>query len=191
MTHSMGGPPGLQLFADGDDQFKCAVLCAPMTRLFDDPIKRVLVRWIAGSVSTLGGSRQSVFGVKEDSMDFKGNALTSDKTRHNRFRDIQLAAPNAMIREPTYGWLRAAFACMDDLHKPDRFAALKTPTLIVSAEDDRLVSPLDHHLLARQSPLIECITVKNALHEIMMEADEYRNQYWQAFDDFTEKHLFA
>ena len=191
MTHSMGGPPGLQLLADGNTNFKCAVLCAPMTRLFDDPVKRVLVRLIAKSVSALGGSRQSIFGVKEDSMDFADNALTSDVTRHNRFRDIQLAAPNAMIREPTYGWLRAAFACMDDLHAPDRFSALTTPILIVSAEDDRLVCPLDHHWLARQSPLIECITVKAALHEVMMEADEYREQYWQAFDNFVGKKLFT
>ena len=191
MTHSMGGPPGLQLLADGDDRFSCAVLCAPMTRLFDDFLKRTLVRWLTQSVSTLGGSRQSVFGVKEDSMEFAGNVLTTDETRHNRFRDLQLAAPNAMIREPTYGWLRAAFASMEDLHKKERFKSLKTPVLIVSAEDDRLVCALDHHWLASQSPMIECTTVKEALHEIMMEADQYRSQYWKAFDSFVDKHVFG
>jgi len=189
MTHSMGGAPGLEMLANGEDRFSCAILCAPMTRLFDDNVKRTIVRWLAKTVSLLGGSRQSILGVKEHSMDFEGNDLTTDRERHARFRDLQLAAPNAMIREPTYGWMRAAYVSMDSFHQKGRFEKLHTPTLIVSAEDDRLVNAPDHNWLASQSSFIECITIKNALHEIMMEADQYRDQYWRAFDDFIAKNL--
>ena len=189
MTHSMGGAPGLQILADGDDSYRAAVLCAPMTRLFANPAKRGLVRTLAATACRLGQSRASVPGVKEHSLDFDGNVLTSDEKRHARFRDIQAAGPNATIREPTYGWLHAAMAAMDDLHRPNRFAALTTPTLIISAERDDLVCSDDHALLAARSTLIERVLIKDALHEILMERDIYRDQYWAAFDAFIASHV--
>jgi lysophospholipase len=191
MTHSMGGAPALQMLADGDDTYRAAVLCAPMTRLFDSLARRIGVRLLAEAATRIGLARNSIPGVKEYSMAFEGNILTSDRERHTRFRDLQSAAPNAMIREPTYGWIRAATEAMDDLHRPGRFARLKTTTLIISAEIDHLVRSSDHQWLARQSPLIACVTIKGALHEIMMERDEIRDQYWKAFDDFVEPRIAA
>jgi lysophospholipase len=189
MTHSMGGLPVLQMLADGDERFACAVLCAPMTRLFDDPVKRAAVRTMAQVASRAGFSRYSVPGVKEHSLDFEGNVLTSDRARHKRFHDIQAAGPRACLREPTYGWLKAATEAIDDLHRQNRFEKLKTPTLIVSASEDKLVSTADHVWLATQSPLIDQITIEGALHEILMERDLYRDQYWAAFDKFVAQHV--
>ncbi|MBY0422559.1 MAG: alpha/beta hydrolase, partial [Parvularculaceae bacterium] len=183
-THSMGGAPALQLLADGYDGFAAAVLCAPMTMLFDNPAKRLAVGALAAIACALGGARQPVFGVKEHSLAFEGNVLTSDPFRHQRFADLQAAAPNAVIREPTYGWLKAATDAIDDLHRPNRFARLKTPVRIISAEHDALVCSRDHAVLARRSPLIDVVTIKGALHEIMMERDEFRAQYWAAVDAF-------
>jgi lysophospholipase len=184
-AHSMGGTPALQTLADGDDAYVAAVLSSPMTRLFEGVARRIGVRLIAQAATRVGLSRHAIPGVKEHSMAFEGNNLTSDPDRHARFRDLQSAAPNATIREPTYGWVRAATEAMDDLHRPRRFANLKTPVLIVSAENDRLVRSSDHQWLARQSPLIECVTIKGALHEILMERDEIREQFWAAFDSFV------
>ena len=189
VTHSMGGAPALQMLADGDETYRAAVLCAPMTRLFDGIAHRLGVRLLAQAATRVGLARYAIAGVKEYSMEFEGNVLTSDRQRHARFRELQSAAPNAMIREPTYGWIRAATEAMDDLHRPGRFAALKTPILIVSAENDHLVRSSDHLWLAKQSPLIECVTIKGALHEIMMERDELRDQYWQAFDKFVDQKI--
>jgi lysophospholipase len=189
VTHSMGGLPALQLLADGYDVFDAAVLSAPMTRLFADPLKGAYARVMANIACSLGASRQSILGVKEHSLKFEGNVLTSDRTRHTRFRELQEAAPNATLREPTYGWLKAAIDAIDDVHKPDRFAKIKTPVLIVSAENDHLVDSSDHPLLASRSPLIKVTTVKGSLHEILMESDQYRNAFWTAFDAFIEPRL--
>lgn len=185
LAHSMGGTPALQMLADGDETYRAAVLCSPMTRLFDGLLHRIGVRLLAQAATRIGLSRYAIAGVKEHSMAFEGNILTSDPVRHARFRELQSAAPNATIREPTYGWIRAATEAMDDLHRPGRFAKLKTPTLIVSAGNDQLVRSSDHLWLAKQSPLIECVAIKGALHEILMERDELRNQFWKAFDDFV------
>ena len=189
MTHSMGGAPALQLLAAGETRYAGAVLVAPMTRLFDNPLKRMAVRGLVKSVSFFGGSRQSVFGVREHSLDFEGNNLTSDRVRHGRFRDLQAAAPEAAIREPTYGWLRAAYDAMDALHIEDAFATLRTPVLIVSAGRDELVSSADHARLASRSPLIERVVIEDALHEILMERDDIQGEFWTAFDLFIKSAL--
>lgn len=186
MTHSMGGVPALQLLADGYDRFNAAVLCAPMTQLFSSAVKRGIVKGIAELACRLGGARRSIPGVKEHSIDFDGNVLTSDKIRHNRFRELQAVAPNAIIREPTYGWMKAAVDAMEDLHKPGRFEALKTPVRIISAEDDQLVDSDDHATIAEQSRLIDRVVIDGALHEILMEQDTFRVAYWDAFDAFVE-----
>ncbi len=186
LAHSMGGLPALQSLADGDADYRAAVLSAPMTRLFDGLAKRIGVRLVAQAATRIGLSRYAIAGVKEHSMAFEGNFLTTDRARHERFRELQSAAPNATIREPTYGWIRAATEAMDDLHKPRRFQNLKTPTLIVSAENDHFVRTSDHRWIASQSPLIENVVLKGALHEILMERDEIRDQFWKAFDAFIE-----
>lgn len=191
MTHSMGGAPALQMLADGDDTWRCAVLCAPMTALFDGLAQRLGVRLLGEAAARFGLARHAIPGVKDYSMAFEGNILTSDRARHRRFQDLQSAAPNATIREPTYGWIRAATEAMDDLHRKNRFAKMKVPTLIVSAENDCLVRSSDHLWLEKQSALIEVVTIKGALHEIMMERDEIRDQYWKAFDAFVEPKLAA
>ncbi|MEL7488611.1 MAG: alpha/beta hydrolase [Pseudomonadota bacterium] len=191
MTHSMGGLPALQLLADGYDRFEAAILCAPMTRLFENKTQRTLIKTMAGVACRLGAARRGVIGVKEHSMDFDGNVLTSDPMRHARFRDLQATAPNAIIREPTYGWLHAAMEAIEDLHRDDKMAKLQTPIRIVSAENDKLVASSDHAVVAALSPLIDVVTVDGALHEILMERDTYRDGFWRAFDGFVDPILDA
>lgn len=186
MTHSMGGAPGLQLLADGYDKFRAAVLCAPMTRFLATPPRLALYRVLSQVACAIGASAQAIPGAEDHSLKFEGNILTSDRARHDRFRELQTAAPSAVLHEPTYGWLKAAMKTIDDLHRPERFQRLNTPVLIVSAENDRLVDSSDHERLAAQSPLIRRVVIKGALHEIMMEADSFRAAYWREFDAFIE-----
>jgi len=184
MTHSMGGLPALMLLADGYDAFARAVLCAPMTRFYPDPAKRVAARTIAGAACQLGWSRVSALGVKEYSLDFEGNVLTTDQRRHERFRELQAAAPGATISAPTYGWVNASIKAIDAIHRANALDGIKIPVLIISAEDDRLVDATDHSQIAKAYDQIDCVSIKGAFHEILMERDEIRDQYWKAFDEF-------
>jgi len=191
MTHSMGGLPALMLLAGGYDAFARAVLCAPMTSFYPKVSQRVVVRTLAGTACTMGWSRVSVLGVKEYSLDFDGNVLTTDRRRHERFRELQAAAPNAIIGAPTYGWVNASIKAMDQIHKPGALAGITTPSLIISAENDQLIDASDHCDLAAAYDQIDCLTIKDALHEIMMERDALRDQYWKALDNFIAPALMA
>lgn len=186
MTHSMGSVPALQSLAKRESDFLCAIMCAPMTRLFATPAKRLFIHALTRTAVTVGASRQCVPGIKEHSLDFEGNVLTSDRNRHARFRALQAAAPNATIGAPTYGWLNAALDAIKSIHNAAYMRELNTPVLIISAENDQVVDRYDHVRLANQNTNIHCVILKGALHEIMMEQDIYRNEYWRAFDDFVE-----
>lgn len=191
MTHSMGGLPALMLLNDNDDAFDCAVLCAPMTKFHMPPSMEVYTRTVSGAAAAFGFSKSSVFGVKEHSLEFEGNILTSDPRRHERFRQLQLESPNACLLAPTYGWINAAMKAIDAIHKPGALNHSKIPILIISAEHDDLVSTADHRALAAAYDNIDQIEIKGALHEILMERDEFRDQYWKAFDAFTAPVLNA
>ncbi len=186
MTHSMGGVPALQTLAHEHDDYIAAILCAPMTRLFKSRGMRLIARTLSKSAVAIGASRQCIMGVKEYSLEFEGNILTSDADRHARFRALQAAAPNATLGSPTYGWLKAATSAIDEIHDPDYMRNYKTPTLIISAEKDGLIDSTDHGILATNNEHIHVITVKNALHEILMEKDSLRQEYWRAFDQFID-----
>ena len=184
MTHSMGGMPALMLLADGYDAFERAILCAPMTKFQLTPSMQKYTKFASNVACKFGMSRTSVFGVKEHSLEFEGNHLTSDERRHARFLDIQRANPDACILAPTYGWVHAGVKAITAIHEEGALANIKCPVLIISAERDFLVSTDDHVDLARQYPMIEQVTIEGALHEVMMERDEFRAQYWDAVDKF-------
>ena len=189
MTHSMGSVPALQVLARNEVSAVGAILSAPMTRLFANPLKRAYVRATARTASALGMSRQSVPGVKEHSLKFEGNVLTTDAERHARFRALQAAAPNAMIGSPTFGWVKAATTAIDQIHNANYMEPLATPVLIVSAGRDMLIDSTDHPGLAASHPMIDCVTIPEAYHEILMERDPVRDQYWRHFDQFADRIL--
>ena len=56
------------------------------------------------------------------------------------------------------------------------------PLAIVSASGDTVVDPQVHAGLARRIPGADHVVVERARHEVLMEADGYRAQFWAAFD---------
>ncbi len=190
MTHSMGGLPALMLLAEGYDGFSRAVLCAPMTRLFPAALNRPL-SFVAAAVSALGLARAETARAKDHADIFDGNIFTSDKTRHARFRDLKLAAPEAASTTPTYGWVNAAMQASAKIHAPGALEKIKIPVLIISAGAEKQIDGADHEIIAGMSDMISLELIPGALHEIMMERDSIRELYFKAFDNFTAPALSA
>ncbi len=188
-SHSMGGVPILELLQQGYPHFSAAILSAPMTGLFSSKFVHKAAHAYAQIVSSLGGERASVPGVKEHSLAFEGNILTHDPDRHARFLKLQEAAPAAALRSPTFGWTNQALAAIERIFSPGSFDKVKTPILIVSPTDDQLIDGSSHKRLAALSDKIKLVEVKDSFHEVMMETDNFRDQYWRAFDDFVKETL--
>lgn len=186
LGHSMGAAIALAAAHTGRSPFERLVLTAPMVDLYGLRFGTSL-RILARVLVLLGQSRRFMPGGKPKPYmagPFEGNVLTSDPRRHARSAAVVDAVPELAIGDPTIGWIDAAFRLMqrfEDVEYPRR---ILTPTLILAAGDDRVVDTAAAELFASRLKAGKCITLLRARHEILMERDAFREQFWAAFDGF-------
>ena len=196
LAHSMGGLATLEWLAAGNGEDLGAVtLCAPLTNLFRSRAKAAFVGSVLATGKLLGRGTAPLPGVQEHSWRFEGNVLTQDPARHERFRQLQLAEPDAVAGLPKFDWLHAALAGMRRVQAKDALSGIRLPRadgklLLVSAGRDETVDPIHHAELARQYPdLIDYVLIEGARHELLMEADPYRDRFFAAFDQYMDARL--
>lgn len=193
LAHSMGGLITLEWLAEGHGADLAAVaLCAPLTNIFRSPLKAAFIGSVLKTGKLLGRGTAPLPGVQEHSWAFDGNVLTQDAARHERFRQLQLAAPDAVAGLPKFDWLDAALAGMRRIQAKDALSGIAGRVLLVSAERDETVDPHHHGELATRYPdLFEYLSIPGARHELLMEADAYRDQFFAAFDQYIDERVPA
>ena len=113
--------------------------------------------------------------------------LTSDLDRFQDEDYFIKQDKNLALGGITYGWLQAALKSIKTLNSEGYPEAIKTPVLIVQASGDEIVDNVMMTAFAARLPNGQLITVPHAMHEILKEQDQYRNQFWAAFDSFMDK----
>jgi lysophospholipase len=187
LAHSMGAAVLLRAVHRGHRWFDRIVLTAPMIALGQvdrmEPAGAILrVMRAAG----LGG--RYVPGRYRGVMDlrpFAGNILTSDPVRYARNAAILEAEPLLGLGGPTIAWCDAAFRTMRQLREPSYPSQIRQPILIVGAGRDAIVSNTAIEDFAGLLRAGSQLVVVGAQHEILMEQDRYRSQFWAAFDAFV------
>jgi lysophospholipase len=86
---------------------------------------------------------------------------------------------------PTVRWVNAAAIAIERVTRADFMTANRIPTLIVAAGADEVVSTKAVEWYARHLRLGSLVTIDGARHEILQEADLYREQLFAAFDAFV------
>ncbi len=167
--------------------FKKCILVSPLLGLHYGAWPLPVVRTLTFLATTLGlgwaylpGYRRPPLGRK----DFTGNPLTLDQRRWNRDSAILEAAPKLATGGPTYGWLRAAMASISRLQRIKSDSAFRCPVLIVAAGNDRVVDVEATYRFAHNMTGVSMIVIHEALHEILLERDDVRVQFFAAFDAF-------
>ncbi len=116
---------------------------------------------------------------------FETNRQTSDQTRFDRFNKVLEKAPELGIGSPTFGWLNAMARTMMPLRRRQAGPGIKLPCLMLAAGEDRIVStPAIEDFVARTRSAAY-VEIAGAAHELMMERDVFRDQFWAAFDAFV------
>ena len=187
LAHSMGSLPSLSLLSNGFDGFERAMLTAPLTRLFSG-VKDFTFRCAVEIACRLRFGNQRA-PVKRRAHEFDGNMFTSDKRRFERFGGIIEAASSDIVHVPRLYWLQSLLQYGHKLRKPDALSELKTPILICAAGDERRVDQSDYRLFAEASDFVDLQSIEYAKHEIMMEQDVYRKEFWRLFDNFFDPAL--
>lgn len=183
MAHSMGGCIALQSVISGTINPSALICSAPMVGLFD--VDTPIMRWGFKILSLIGMKEKNIpFSKQSEGLPvaFKHNKLSSDIERFTRWARYFTHVPALRLGGPTIGWISAALESMKFVNR--NAALVKTPTLIISAGGDPIVDPASHQRFAEKSGATLKV-VPNALHELFLEKDEYRNQFF----DMTDKYL--
>ncbi|MEM9738398.1 MAG: alpha/beta hydrolase [Pseudomonadota bacterium] len=183
LAHSMGGAIALAAISEKLVEVSAAAFCAPMwglrTRLFG---MRYLV-WAMRAMGRSGDYAQQP-GPPER---FKDNVVTHDENRWQIHRDLIDTAPDLELGPVTWGWLGASLAIVRTFARRSKLEAIEIPILVASAGEEKLVDNRSHDRICESLPNCEHIRVDGAMHEILMEKDEKRSEFWAAFDTMLER----
>jgi lysophospholipase len=185
--HSMGGTIMIRLARQGSRWFDRIVLSAPMIRLGGgrhSGAARITARVMRyagmGSAYVPGGS-----DTVQSSGPYIGNPATSDPVRHARTKAVLEAAPDLGLGSPTVSWLHAAYRAMNEFADPAYPSKVRQPLMLVAAGRDEIVSTAAIEDVAIRLRAGSHLIVAGSRHELMMEQDRYRGQFWAAFDAFV------
>jgi len=191
LAHSMGGHNLLRTLHARPGAFACAVLCAPMIAISTRGFPSLLVRAVTAAMVLRGAAASWALGMGQDPLTraFADQMVTSDPARFQR--TVQLLAQNPDIRlaGPTWGWLKAALVSMRRVRAHRYAAAITTPTLIMGAGHDRVCISRAARRFAERMASGRYVEIEGAEHEILMEQDRFRTQFWREFDAFVGAHV--
>lgn len=185
MGHSMGGCITLHAILSGVMNPSAVVCSAPMLGLID--IESFPATAFVRAATLLGFSKRNLPFQGERlglPVPFKGNKLTSDKPRYDIWAEYFATTPEMRVGTPTFGWIQAGLRSMAYVNR--NAAQLKIPGLIVGAGADPIIDPVSNERFADAAG-IDYKVVPGALHELLIEQNRYRVQFFEAFDTFLEE----
>ncbi len=187
LGHSMGAAVLIRAVQRGHRWFDRIVLSAPMIGIAAVNSMAVagtllkLARFAGFGDAYVPGRYRGVLDLRP----FPGNILTSDPVRYARNAAVLEADLELGLGGPTVTWCDAAFRAMRAFHDPGYPGRIRQPILIVAAGRDAIASNTAIEEFAMLLRAGSHLVVTGAQHEILMEQDRYRSQFWAAFDAFV------
>jgi lysophospholipase len=187
IAHSAGASVLIRTANRGMRWFDRMVLTSPMLHLAQVPlmglavpVARTLHLLGFGSLYVPGGS--AAIGALQP---FAGNVVTSDPVRYTRAASVIEVERALGLGSPTIAWADAALRAMAEFAHPTYAAHIRQPILVLAAGHDQITSTRATEEFAIHLRAGAHLVVAGARHEIMMEQDIYRGQFWAAFDAFV------
>ncbi|WP_173932655.1 alpha/beta hydrolase [Chelativorans sp. Marseille-P2723] len=186
LAHSTGALIALLASSDLANRVRRMVLLAPLLDVAAPVQSRLLARFSA-FLNAFGLGRIYIAGASRRGQEipFQPSALTSDQRRHDRNQALLKAFPELFIGGPTASWVNAAFDAVQRVRHPDFAAGIRIPVLMLTAGADRVVSTTAAEEYGRSLRLGKVLSIDGARHELLQEADIYREQVLAAFAVFA------
>jgi lysophospholipase len=188
LAHSTGAAVLLRSAKAGYRWFDRMVFSAPLLRLatrqefsgLAAPAVRLMRYLGMGGAYVPKGS-----DVVISSKPFMGNNLTSDPVRHARTAAVLAEEPALGLGSPTVAWADSAFRMMKEVAEPSYTPSIRQPILMIAAGQDEIVSTPAIEEFSIRLRAGSHVIVPGAKHELMMEQDRFRKQFFAAFDAFV------
>lgn len=180
LAHSMGALVCLRAAAEGRARFERIVLTAPMIGLsrLSTPSP-----WLMRAALWL----RLLFMRDTHEManrSLKARDKVEPEQRQLRTAAIIDAAPHLKTGRPTTRWIYSAMQAMRRAEASDFARAVKSPTLVIVAGRDRVVDNDAIERLVGDLRFGAQIEVPGARHEVLLELEPVRQEFWAAFDAF-------
>lgn len=183
VAHSMGGAIALAAIAEDFVKVEAAAFCAPMWGIQQ---KIFGFRYLVWAMRVMG--RSDDYAVQPGPPEtFETNIVTHCEEHWQMNHDLIEAAPDLLLGPVTWGWLGASLQIFATFAKAAKIRRIEIPIMIATAEEEKLVENESHGRIAGLLPNCEHITVKGARHEILMEKEDKRAEFWRAFDRLLER----
>lgn len=183
LAHSMGGAIALAAIAQDLVKVDAAAFCAPMWGLKSKFFGMSYLVWAMRATGRSGD-----YAVQPGPPEkFETNIVTHDKRRWELQRALIDAAPDLELGPVTWGWLGASLDILATFTKPKALARVNIPVFVASAGEERLVDNASHAAICRRLKDCEHITVEGAMHEILMETDDRRAEFWAGFQKLLKR----
>lgn len=190
LGHSMGAALNMATLVKGEMRIAGALLLNPMLRVKTGKHALWTVNFQVNWQVNQGRGTDYVPDLFEDPFEntFEHDALTHDRERYERWREQLFACPHLAVGSPTWGWLQFALRIGETLLR-DKGKALKkirTPITFICSGDDHVIAKQPTRAFARKLIGAQYVEVAGAEHELLIEADDYRDQALQAFDALAD-----
>ncbi|WP_068086991.1 alpha/beta fold hydrolase [Polycladidibacter stylochi] len=185
LGHSTGGAVILKTHQQLRTKVERVVLSSPLVEIKMPNLMKLLARPLAKAMVWLGLGRFYIPGGNGKlTGDYKNNRLTRDKRRFSRNNRIIEANEKLGIGSPTFGWLNSVLNALKAMQLPLFGPHLGITALVIASGNDRIVNKFAAQKLCSASDALGYLEVQGAEHELLMEQDEAREQFWRAFDAF-------
>lgn len=185
LAHSTGALVALLAAPTLANRVQRMVLSAPLLEFAGQPFSMRGTLRLSSFLYGFGlGTMYLGHGKRDENPPFEGNVLTSDPERHARNLNIYRRHPELGIGGPTVAWVRAACLASERVQDPEYITSIKVPTLIVAAGADEVVDTPAIERFTQHLRTGSLVTIDGARHELLQEADVYREQFFAAFDAF-------
>jgi lysophospholipase len=186
LAHSAGALVALLGSPSMVNRVRRMVLVAPLLTIPDLPVSIRTVRRVCSVFCALGlGRLYAAWGPRpRQTLAFDVNKVTTDPVRYRRNTRLYEEHPQLALGGPTIRWLLAAAKASEAVSEPDFMARIQIPLLVIAASADQVVSTKAVEAYTRYLRLGSLLMIDGARHEILQEADIYREQFFAAFDAF-------
>lgn len=186
LAHSTGGLVLLNHLRK-PGRFAKAVITAPLIdvnyKSWPRPVARLLTKFMHFSGmgwAYLPGYAHGPFRRNQ----FDSNPLTSDRLRWDRDMTTLEQHPELGVGGPTYSWLKGALDFIDRINNWPPRKPIACPVLLLGAGQETVVHARAARQFAQDVAGVSYIEIADAKHEILMEKNVHRRQFWSAFDSF-------
>lgn len=186
LAHSTGSLVALLSAGSMINRVRRMILLTPLLKLTGYPVTMKTLHRLTTALTMIGlGRMYAAWGPRPaGGTPFTINKLTSDLDRYQRNMLLVDTYPRLQLGGPTVAWTRAACEAAEAVQRPEFIARLQIPVLFIAAGADEVVSTTAIEDYARSLRPGSLLTIDGSRHEILQEADIFREQFFAAFDAF-------